>query len=222
MIAKGHQFALPNENSEIRRPIGVRCIRVFRDIASLLDAAGATPNDISRLGLAMSACAGLVFFLGGQASESRAFLFLFGVLFCNLRLLCNLLDGLMATELGRAQPNGHYWNEIPDRASDVMILAGLGYGIGAPGLGWAASCLAVFIAYLRVIGGGRDFRGPMAKPHRVGAVSAGATLAVLWDDASFSNQILEFTLWVIIAGGLVTGIRRIRRLAIQSHQGTGK
>ena len=39
-------------------------------------------------------------------------------------LLANLLDGLVAVEGGRRSPTGELFNEVPDRVSDVLVLAG--------------------------------------------------------------------------------------------------
>jgi phosphatidylglycerophosphate synthase len=63
-----------------------------------------------------------------------------------MRLLCNLFDGMVAIEGGRKEADGPFWNEAPDRASDILILAGAGLGAGAVGLGWAAAALAVATA----------------------------------------------------------------------------
>jgi phosphatidylglycerophosphate synthase len=83
-----------------------------------------------------------------------------------LRLLANMLDGLIAVEGGKKTPTGELYNEIPDRIADVVLLASAGYAsqhgpLGAA-LGWCAAVLAVGTAYLRALGARRgrpqDFR----------------------------------------------------------------
>ena len=50
-----------------------------------------------------------------------------------LRLLCNLLDGMVAIEGGKQSPTGMLYNEFPDRVADSLFLVALGY---AAGCGW--------------------------------------------------------------------------------------
>lgn len=70
------------------------------------------------------------------------------------RLICNLLDGMVAVEGGLRSPVGAVFNDLPDRVSDSLILIGAGYGLAgfityAPQLGWAAALMAVMTAYVR-------------------------------------------------------------------------
>jgi phosphatidylglycerophosphate synthase len=56
------------------------------------------------------------------------------------RLLCNLLDGMVAVEVGRKTKGGEVFNELPDRASDVVLLVCAGYASAAAvGPAWAAA-----------------------------------------------------------------------------------
>lgn len=51
-----------------------------------------------------------------------------------LRLMANLLDGMVAERLGVASsvanPLGLVYNDLPDRVSDIAILGGLGLALG--------------------------------------------------------------------------------------------
>ena len=104
-----------------------------------------------------------------------------------LRLLANLLDGMLAVEGGLGSPAGELYNEIPDRLSDVLILAAAGYAIPAiawaPELGWGVAVLAVLTAYVRAFGGSlgqpQDFCGPMGKPQRMAVMTAGCIGAAI-------------------------------------------
>ncbi len=49
-----------------------------------------------------------------------------------LRLVCNLMDGMLAVEGGLKTANGDLFNEFPDRIADVAILAALGQAGGTP------------------------------------------------------------------------------------------
>ena len=88
------------------------------------------------------------------------------------RGFCNVLDGVMAIEVGAATRVGALYNEVPDRISDAAVLVGAGYAIGGvPVLGWAAALGAVFTAYVRVqaqvAGASADYRGFFGKPGRM-------------------------------------------------------
>ena len=70
-----------------------------------------------------------------------------------LRLLANMLDGMVAVETEKASRLGELYNEVPDRISDMAAFVGAGYALGgSPTLGYLAACLAVFLAYLRAEG----------------------------------------------------------------------
>ncbi len=174
-----------------------------------------------------AAFAGITFFFAGQDTEwTRAFLLILAAAFCQLRLLCNLFDGMVAVEGGKGAADGPFWNEFPDRVADILILTGLGYGIGSPGLGWAAASFAVLTAYVRelgrVAGTPSDFSGPMAKQHRMATITAAAVLSVfepLWNG---HNQILLAALWLIAIGAAFTALRRGRNVVRNlkaSHSG---
>ena len=47
-----------------------------------------------------------------------------------LRLIANLLDGLVAVEGGKRTPTGELYNEAPDRIADTAVLVGAGYAVG--------------------------------------------------------------------------------------------
>ena len=201
-----------------RRPLASRGTAWARRLTQKLAATNVTPNQISQAGMVMALLSGAAFWLSGETGDgvTRAVLLLAAAGFCQLRLLCNLLDGMVAVEAGRSAPDGVFWNEVPDRVADILILAGVGYGIGLPGLGWAAAAFAVLTAYVREVGraegAGADFRGPLAKPHRMALVTAAALLSLLeplWDGR---GAVLEIALWIVALGALITALRRARRL----------
>ncbi|WP_186418879.1 CDP-alcohol phosphatidyltransferase family protein [Bosea sp. CS1GBMeth4] len=196
-----------------RRPLASRDTGWARAVARRLSASGITPNQISMASMAMAAVAGAAFWLAGTAAPgSRAALLLAAALFCQLRLLCNLFDGMVAIEGGKQAADGPFWNEFPDRIADILILAGVGYGIGAPALGWAAAAFAVLTAYTRELGRNcglpADFSGPMAKQHRMATITAAALLSLpepLWRG---QNEVLAVALWLVALGTAVTALRR--------------
>ena len=76
-------------------------------------------------------------------------LWLAAAVFIQLRLIANLLDGMVAVEGRKGGPTGDLWNEAPDRISDAAIFIGAGYAAGSASvLGFAAALVAVFVAYV--------------------------------------------------------------------------
>lgn len=129
-----------------------------------------------------------VVFAAGAAScliwcVPSAWAWLGAALCVQMRLVCNLMDGMLAVEGGLKSPTGDLYNEFPDRLADTFILAGLGMSGGkalSGGLGWVAACGALITACVRMHGasltGAHDFRGPMAKPHRMALVTCACVL----------------------------------------------
>ncbi|NTJ61412.1 CDP-alcohol phosphatidyltransferase family protein [Agrobacterium rhizogenes] len=201
-----------------RRPLASRNTRWAGTLARRMTALSVTPNQISQASMAMAALAGASFWLSGAAGGvgTRVALLILAALFCQLRLLCNLLDGMVAVEGGKGEADGPFWNEFPDRVADILIFAGVGYGIAMPGLGWAAAAFAVLTAYVRELGRATgnpsDFSGPMAKQHRMAVATAAALLSIIeafWSDSSW---VLTIALWIVAIGSAMTVLRRSRNL----------
>jgi phosphatidylglycerophosphate synthase len=124
------------------------------------------------------------------------------------RLVCNLIDGMVAVEGGKGARDGPFWNEAPDRLSDLLFLTGAGIAAGNATLGALAASLAIATAYLRELGRAEgfppDFSGPMAKPQRMAALTVGTLIAAVVS----TEWMLTATLWIILAGSALTILRR--------------
>ena len=217
------QPATDNEHLADRRPLASRSTGWARQLSTMLAATSITPNQISRLSMVVAAGAWTAMALSVSVdSRTLAGLCLIiAAIACQLRLLCNLMDGMVAIEAGKQTRDGALWNELPDRVADILILAGLGLAAGFVSLGLAAAALAVFTAYVRELGKGIDgvvdFRGPMAKPHRMALVSGALLVAAVSSLVSVPSSqlvpgILQTALWVLCAGTVLTLHRRSRAL----------
>lgn len=204
-----------------RRPIAARGSRGANALAGWLIARRASPDAISLAGmgcgLAAGACLAGVWW-AGPGWGSRA-LWLLAALLVQGRLLCNLLDGMVAVGRGVASATGELFNEVPDRVSDAAVLVGLGAAAGGDwALGWAAALAAMATAYARAVGRGlgrpSDFRGPMAKQHRMAAVTAVAVWCGLapWAWGAGSG-LPALALWAILVLSLATAARRLAGVA---------
>lgn len=142
---------------------------------------------------------------------------LIAALCVQLRLVCNLLDGMVAIEGGKSSSVGALYNEFPDRVADTVLLTAAGYAVGAPSLGWATSLFAALTAYVRVFGGAlglpQDFAGVMAKQRRMAALTMGLLIQSIEGGLAGTRYSLLITLAVIAAGSLVTCWTRTAAIA---------
>lgn len=198
-----------------RRPLKSRQTGWASAFTRLLLRTPLTANQISVLGVLISLLGGWAF----VAAPGNPWLYLAGALAIQLRLLCNLFDGLVAVEGGRKSAYGPLYNEVPDRIEDSVFLAGFGWAAGLLWLGLAAALLAAVTAYVRALGGtfgfAHDFRGPMAKQQRMAVLTIGAVAAcleALWQGTSWA---LVVTLALVTAGTAITIVRRVLGIARQ-------
>ena len=215
---------------ENRRPLKTRGASWAQGLASGLARAGLSPDAISA-GSVMFAILGCALFVmaGSTVGLARGGLLMGAGVCIQLRLVCNLLDGMVAVEHGKGGPAGPIWNELPDRIADALFLVGAGYCAAASGLalgvplGWAAAVLAVMTAYVRELGRGlgfpADFSGPMAKPHRMAALTATCAVAAFEPLWGWHGQALIVGLAIIVLGTIWTAARRTRTLAARLAAG---
>jgi phosphatidylglycerophosphate synthase len=199
---------------QARRPLASRSTRWAGFLAGAAVRAGFTADGISILSLVVSA--------SGAAALlwlPRPWNLLAGAAGVQLRLLCNLLDGMVAIEGGRKSKVGVLYNEVPDRVADALFLVALGYVIDIAWLGWLAALAAAVTAYIRVLGGTfglpQDFRGPMAKQHRMAMLTAGCLAGAVEYFWTGGRQALVAAAWIIALGAVVTCGTRIRAIAHQ-------
>jgi len=204
-----------------RRPLKTRQRAWAQALARMLTRAGVAPNAISMASLVFAIAAGLCLAWTARAEGlARQMLFLAAAACIQIRLLCNMLDGLVAVEGGKRTVFGEIFNDMPDRFADVAILVGAGYSIAGYSwgheLGWLAATLAVITAYIRLLGGSMGvtqyFLGPMAKPHRMALLTAACVVSVFENYLGLSGKTIALALIIMIVGMLVTCVRRTVRI----------
>jgi phosphatidylglycerophosphate synthase len=202
-----------------RRPIAARNLGFFQRLAPKLARAGVSANSISIASGAVGIAAGAALFLTRITPlPQQRVLWLAGAAFIQLRLLANLLDGMVAISSGKASAVGELFNELPDRISDAAALVGLGYAAGAmPVLGWVAAILAVITAYVRTlgksVGAGSDFSGPMAKQQRMFVVTVLCLFCACAPQSWQQWRPATVALIVVIVGTALTACRRAAHIA---------
>jgi len=199
--------------TESRRPLNSRNSQWAKSLAARLAASRVTPNQISQTSIAFATLGCLLLFgaaNSGGVIQSLALILTAAAI--QGRLICNLLDGMVAIEGGKSSPTGPFWNEAPDRIADALFLTGAGLAAGQPALGLGAAALAISTAYIRELGRAEglppDFSGPMAKPHRMAALTIGCACAAVYA----TEWTLTLTLWIVVAGTAATILRRSARL----------
>jgi len=219
-----------NGDLDNRRPLKSRDTGWARRAAAALARAGVTPDQVSAGSVLFGAAGGALLLASGVLDgPERVAVLLGGALAIQLRLVCNLMDGMVAVEHGRGGPLGPIWNELPDRVADIAFLVGAGYGAalagaawGAPA-GWAAAVLAVLTAYVRELGRAlgqpADFGGPMAKPHRMALLTLAALVAAAEPLWGWRGETLAGACTTIAIGAALTAALRTGRLAARLKRG---
>ncbi|MFC3078585.1 CDP-alcohol phosphatidyltransferase family protein [Phenylobacterium terrae] len=207
-----------------RRPLKSRDTGPARAAAAALARAGVSPDAVSAAAVVFAAAGGGLLAASGVLADVSRIGALIGAAACiQLRLICNLLDGMVAVEHGRGGPAGPIWNELPDRIADGLFLVGAGYGAALSGVawgepaGWAAAVFAVLTAYVRELGRAlgqpADFSGPMAKSHRMALLTLAALIAAAEPLWGWRGQTFAIACALVAAGAALTAARRTLRLA---------
>jgi phosphatidylglycerophosphate synthase len=198
-----------------RRPIAARNWRLSRRLARFLAEGRVSPNAISIAGLACGLAAGLSLAATSIVPNPGPVFWLLGAVLILLRLLANMLDGMVAVESGKASRLGELFNEVPDRISDAAVLVGLGYASGGNvTLGYLAALAAMFTTYVRAVGktagAPQEFCGPMAKQQRMAVVIGTAFVCAMLPNDWLATAALGLT----VGGCAITAARRLMRIAV--------
>ena len=206
-----------------RRPIATRNRKWAQAATAWLAARHVSPNAISIAGMCACMVAGIA--LGATSVADYRILWIIAALGAQLRLTANMLDGMVALASDRASKVGELYNEVPDRISDAAVFIGAGFGWGGNiALGYIATILAVFTAYVRaagkIAGAPNEFCVPMAKQHRMFVITIiclySAVTPRSWQMIMVSDSqigLVTLGLAVIVIGCVITVMRRLGRIA---------
>jgi phosphatidylglycerophosphate synthase len=205
-----------------RRPIATRNRKWAQAATAWLAARHVSPNAISIAGMCACIIAGVA--LGVTSVADYRILWIIAALGAQLRLTANMLDGMVALASGRSSKIGELYNEVPDRISDAAVFIGAGFAWGGNiALGYIATILAVFTAYVRaagkIAGAPNEFCGPMAKQHRMFVITLvcwySAVTPRSWQIISFNDSevgLITLGLIIIVVGCVITVFRRVSRI----------
>jgi phosphatidylglycerophosphate synthase len=200
-----------------RRPLKSRGTGWAAAAARVAMASGISADGVSILGIVISLIGAGALVLG----FAPPWHLLIGAAAVQLRLLCNMLDGMVAVEGGRKSAYGPIYNELPDRLEDSLLLIAGGYAADPKlglALGLTAALLAAICAYVRLLGATlgqpQDFIGPQAKPHRMFVLTVGFLTAFVAAMLGVDPRLwLLCALGVISIGTSLTIVRRTLRIA---------
>ncbi len=205
-----------------RRPIATRNRKWAQATTTWLAARNVSPNAISIAGMCACIVAGIA--LGVTSIADYRILWIIAALGAQLRLTTNMLDGMVALASRRASKVGELYNDVPDRISDAAVFIGAGFAWGGNiALGYIATILAVFTAYVRaagkIAGAPNAFCGPMAKQHRMLVITLISLYSAVtprsWQIVSFNDSsigLMTLGLAIIIVGCVITVFRRVSRI----------
>jgi CDP-diacylglycerol--glycerol-3-phosphate 3-phosphatidyltransferase len=176
----------------------------LRPLVAVLARAGATPNAVTVVALAMSVAAGVA--IATHPSSRWPLAILPAILF--VRMALNALDGMMARELGLSSTLGAVLNEAGDVISDAAVYAP--FARIAPLSPTAVSVAVMLTVLTEVVGmapvpvaGTRRYDGPMGKSDRAVAFSlitiaiAAGGRVVAWAPAILAGVIVLLVLTVL-------------------------
>lgn len=157
--------------------------------------------------LLLSGVAGLALW---QAGAVRAWLWLVPPCVM-LRLLFNLMDGLVSREMGLAGAWGEVKNEFGDRVADTLIFLGLACGGYADArLAALALSLILWISYLGILskatGGPRLYKGIFGKGDRMITLALFTLFPLLDGSLASYNGYLVFA----VGAACLTVVQRLR------------
>lgn len=221
-----------------RRTIPQRSTSWATRIADVLAGMRLTPNSISVISVIVAACGAAALVGSAFVSDGvRAGLLVAAAVCLPLRLLLNMLDGMLAVERGLRTPTGDLFNELPDRIADLLVIAAAGYATAGVwqtqhidvgvAVGWLAAVLALLTAYVRTLGAangvGNFFNGPMAKPPRMWVLVVAALLSIAEAPLGWPRGIvLAVAVSVIAVGSLATVWLRLNKIVAALRAGSGQ
>lgn len=208
---------MSNYQPSSRRPIADLFRKTAHGAVRLCIRLNIHPDAVSYLSVVAALMAMNLFLNAG----GHPLMLLIGPAFLYLRLYCNMLDGMVALESGKASHRGEIINELPDRVSDVLIFVGIAHsGLMNPFIGYWTAILALVVAYAGTLGdavaGKREFGGLMSKQWRMVALHLGTwgTFGFIWWGAGnpiwSGLSLLDWTCILIILGCLQTILVRLK------------
>jgi len=172
--------------------------RSLKPVGSSLERAGISANQLTLVGLAVSAAAAVVIGQGWLVA---------GAVLLALSGVPDILDGAVAKASGTASPRGAFFDSVVDRVSDTLVLGGVAWYLASthPGhiavLPLALVGASTLVSYERARAESLGFTargGLMERAERMIAVGVGLVFSV----------VLIPVLWLMLVLTLATAVQR--------------
>ena len=166
------------------------------------------PNTITWASLLFAAAAALCLY-----SADLGWALLLAPVFIMLRMMCNLLDGMVAIERDMTSPQGEALQDAVDRLADSFTVLGAAFSpIGDLRLGIVAITLMLISSYVgiqkKAVGGSREYGGILGKGDRYILFGIASVGRYFWHGSVRGLNAFDILFVLMIIGGAVTIIQR--------------
>ena len=166
------------------------------------------PNTITWVSLLFAVAAALCLY-----SADLGWVLLLTPVFITLRMMCNLLDGMVAIERAMTSPQGEALQDTVDRLADSCMVLGAAFSpIGDLRLGIVAITLMLISSYVgiqkKAVGGSREYGGILGKGDRFLLFSIASVGRYFWQGRAGGLNAFDILFVLMIIGGSVTIIQR--------------
>ena len=178
-------------------------------VATRLDRAGVTPNQITALGLCLAFSSGLAALRGHLYT---------GITLFAVAAFCDVLDGSVARGANRATEFGLYFDGISDRFSELFFVAGVVLGAGVPPSAFFVIGGAFMLLFARVFGrthGKGIVSTTFGRPERLALLIAGILCPAPLNTVLF----VAAALCCVISSAQILALGRSRRAKIERAKG---
>ena len=162
------------------------------------------------------------------AASARPILWLWAIGLTLARMTLNTLDGVLAIARGNLSLKGEIVNALPDRFSDVFMLAGILFSpLCPPALAMAAMASTLLVSYSGMLGKALgvqwQHQGPLGKVERLILIMVACLLEYLratlgwreWSVAGYAVAPIEMAMVLFVLLGPVTIFNRTRGMLRQ-------
>jgi phosphatidylglycerophosphate synthase len=185
-----------------------------RRVARFFAALGISPNLLSILSFFFAALAGLFFCL----SANNTLLLLAAGSFVCLNAFSDVLDGVLAREIGNASKKGDFLDHVLDRYSDVFIIGGIIFGGYASwGIGVIAIIGVLLSSYMgtqaQAVGLSRVYAGLVGRADRLLIIIAATFLTLVYPHQFPASGPLSFSFlgWTLLFFALLCNATALQR-----------
>lgn len=178
--------------------------RIVGPLGRLIARTGISPNWLTTLGLALTSVGALL--VGTGRPVMAGWVLVAGG-------LMDTFDGAVARARNRSTPFGGFYDSVSDRLSDGIILVGVAW--------WVADQPLLFLLTMTALVAAQVTSYVRAKAEAIdlscdiGVLERAERAILLMAGLIFQQWILEYVLWVLAVGGVVTVLQRIHHVWCQ-------